>query len=121
MHNVPEFLEIDLSRMLENPKCAVHIATKEDAPLVLFNARRQFKDFVIGSWPEDGYWSNYQENTAYTLFYRNSDEPQRLSYGSLPWFRENGYEILEINDLLASPIDIEESDLPVDELFGVMV
>ena len=119
MHNVPEFLEIDLSRMLENPKCAVHIATKDDAPLVLFNARRQFGDRVI-NWPEDGYWFDYKENTAYTLFYIDSTKPQRLSYGRLPWFRENGYEILEINDLITSSIDIEESDLPVDELFGVM-
>lgn len=120
MHDIPEYLEIDLSRMLENPKCAIRVASKDDALLILFNARRQFKDFVIGRWPEDGYWSNYQENTAYTLFYRDSDKPQRLSYGRLPWFREHGYEILEINDLIASSIDIEESDLSVDELFGVM-
>ena len=119
MEKTPKFVEIDLSRMLERPKCAIHIATKEDAHLVLFNARRQFGDRVI-NWPEDGYWFDYQENTAYTLFYRDSAKPERLSYGRLPWFRKNGYEILEIYDLLASSIDIEESDLPVDELFGVM-
>ena len=120
MVSKPKFMEIDLSRMLENPKCAIHIPTQKDAHIVLYNARQQFPD-LVKSFDAHGYWIVYEESTAYTLFYREDKKPTTLSYSNVAWFLDNGYEVIELSDLVGISVDIDESDHSIEELIGVIV
>ena len=40
-----------------------------------------------------------------------------MTYADVPWFRENGYEIVEFDDLRRLP-DIDESDMSISFLVG---
>lgn len=113
------FPAVDLSRMLEKPKCAIHVASLEEAKIVIANAKNQFPDRVK-RWDIEAknFWNAHRENTGYTLFYEGYDEPSTMSYTYISWFKDNGYEIVEFGELLGATVDIEESDQPVDILFG---
>ena len=109
---------VDLGRMLEQPKCAIHISSVEEANTVIYNAKKQFPDRVR-SWSvaRDGYWGRYKDQTAYTLFDCDCEEPSSMTFASVPFFTKYGYEILELYEL-ENCCDIEESELPVESLIG---
>lgn len=114
--------EIDLSRMLEHPRCAVRVTTQEQANAIIYNAQRQFPERISNSWDTaNNYWSRYKEKTTYTLFYEGDNEPTMLSYGDVTWSQVNNYIIFEYEDLLSMTVEIIESDYPVNILLGVSV
>lgn len=112
------FPTVDLSRMLENPPCVIHVASLKEAKTVIFNAKNQFPERVKNWDIERTHWGTYEENTGYTMFFEGDDEPTLMSFASIPWFEESGYEVIEFSELLGPTIDIEESDQPVAVLFG---
>lgn len=86
--------------------------------LFLANAKRQFPDRVKRWAEDDGYWQCYKEETAYTFFYEGDKYPTTMSFSSVPWFVDHGYEVIELSDLLYACKDIEESDFSVKDLIG---
>lgn len=108
--------ELDLSRMFELPKCAVRCRTREDAKALVANFDTQYPGMADYFDPENPDW-DYGDETAYTLFYSDEDEPTSLSRTDFGWFEEEGYEVIEFSELL-NTTEIEESDMPIESLFG---
>ena len=109
--------ELDLSRMFELPKCVVRVRTLEDAKTLIANFRKQYPGKSDYFDMADPGWGEYGEDTAYTLFYSDEDEPTELSRTDYEWFVEDGYELIELSELL-NTTEIEESDMPIESLFG---
>ena len=116
---VTEFIELDLSRMLADPRCAIHVSTLEEAQLVILNAKNQFPERVK-NWNAvtNNHWKVYDEETGYTMFYEDDDKPTTMSYADIPWFKENGYQIVEFSELIEAVAEIDESEQPISLLFG---
>ena len=115
----PEFIELDLTRMIENPRCAIRVSTLAEAQLVILNAKHQFPERVK-NWNAEtnNHWNVYEELTGFTLFYEDEDEPSTMSYADVPWFEANGYQIVEFNELVGAVSEISESEQPMSLLFG---
>lgn len=111
------FVYADLSRMLELPKCAVLIRTEAEASAFFHNSIQQIAKYVYWNFADVlDLWNIYKEKTGFTLF-TSYDGPELASYCYEGWFRDNGYEIIEFSDL-CNIADIDESDQPIDVLFG---
>ena len=110
--------EIDLSRMLDEPRCAIHVASKEQADTIVHNARIQFPNRVKNWSYDNNIWGVYEENTAFTLFYEGEDSPSNMSYADVPWFLEHGYVVVEFDELVKESADITESDQSIGILIG---
>ena len=111
-------LDIDISRMFECPACAVHVSTEEEAIAIICAAQEICPERVRAWSAESNNWDRYREQTAFTFFDESYDEePDNLAYADVPWFRENGYEIVEFSDLRRIP-DIDESDMSINFLVG---
>lgn len=114
MKNIPE---IDLSRMLELPKCAVICRNIEELEIFYANATQQLGEYLYWDFDDAlGLWNNYEDKTGFTLF-AGSDSPSSMSYCNEEWFRGNGYEIIELSDIAYIP-DIRESEATLDTLFS---
>ena len=111
-------LEIDISRLLECPACAVHLRTEEEAIAIIRAAKNLYPERVRAWDVESNNWSDYRDQTAFTFFDEPyHEEPNNMTYADVPWFRENGYEIVEFSDLRLIP-DIDESDMSISFLVG---
>ena len=111
-------LDIDISRMFECPACAVHVSTEEEAIAIIRAAQAICPERVRAWSAESNNWNDYREQTAFTFFNEDYDtEPDNMTYADVPWFRENGYEIVEFEDLRRLP-DIDESDMSINFLVG---
>lgn len=108
---------IDLSRMFEHPKCAVRCRTLEEARTLIYNFHQQYPRKADYFDLDDPGWDNHGSETAYTLFYSDDDKPTTLSRTECGWFEDEGYEVVEFTEL-ANPVEIEESDMPLEALFG---
>ena len=109
----------DLSRMAEAPKCAVMCRTPEEAEALFHNFQQQFPEF-IKHWDLDdimNLWGYNDSKTGFTMITSYDNTPEHISYCDEPWFRGEGYEIVEFADLV-NVVDIEEGDKPLDFLFG---
>lgn len=111
--------ELDLSRMFELPRCAVRVRTPEDAETLIANFRNQYPGKAKYFRMDDTGWDEYEEDTAYTLYYPDEDDHGTLSRTEYDWFEEQGYEIIEFSALLDTA-EIEESDMPLESLFGAI-
>lgn len=119
--DVNQYPHIDLNKMFEIPGCAVRVPTEYDAETIIANFIRQYPDnreFQL----RDTYWDNHREDTAYTIWdtFDGEDMSPRIStigYADAPWFMENGYTIIEFDELAQIP-DLEEGDLPLEFLMG---
>ena len=109
---------IDLSRMMERPKCAVLCRSVEELELFYSAAESELSEYL--HW-DCGFihtlWNEYKENTGFTLFESNNDGPYSMTYCYEAWFRDRGYELIEFSDLCNIP-DIDESEVSLDVLFG---
>lgn len=108
--------EINLSRMFELPKCAVHCSTLEDARLLVRAMKEKHPEMARGFNDADCGWEN--KNTCYTLFYERSRRAERLSRTNIEWFHRKGYEVIELDELIVNIVDIDESEASLDVLFG---
>lgn len=107
---------VDLSRMLELPKCAVMVRSVDELENFFANAQKQISKYLY--WDFDdilGLWKQYQDATGFTLF-TSYDTPDSMSYCWETWFYDNGYEVIEFSELCNLP-DIEESEMSLDMLF----
>lgn len=113
MKSIPE---IDLSRMLESPKCAVICRSLEEVEIFYINASKQLSAYI--PWDFDDIqmlWSTYKGNTGFTLFV-SRNEPESVSYCNEGWFKAEGYELIELSDITPF-LEIMESELSFDILF----
>ena len=111
------YQRVDLYRMVQRPRCAVMCRTAGDTVTFFYNVIEQFPNFVV--WDLNNIlnvWNNYQEKTGFTLML-SDDEPTSISYCGEEWFRNSGYEIIEF-EVLANPVELEESEMPVDVLLN---
>lgn len=109
---------VDVSRMLEYPKCAIHCKTEDEADALIFNMRSQHPSHASNFKGNNG-WSANGPNTAYTLFYSGDKVPTNLSRTNIRWFRENGYEVIPFSELSVEQAEMEESDMPLISLLGL--
>ena len=115
MKDIPE---IDLSRMLELPKCAVICRSVEELELFHEFASKQLAEHMYWDFKFiHRIWDDYEENTGFTLFDGDGSGPHSMTYCYEAWFRDHGYEIIEFSDLCNIP-DIQESEASLDTLFG---
>lgn len=109
--------EVDLSRMIDLPRCAVMCRNKEELESFYEVAKHQLSRFMHWDFEEiTGLWNVYDEQTGFTLF--DTDRRRSfMSYCDEEWFRRKGYEIVEFSDI-AYVVEIEESETPLESLFG---
>lgn len=111
-------LEVDISRLLEFPACAVQVRTEEEAIAIIRAAKNLCPERVVAWDVESNNWESYREETAFTFFdYAGHYEPDNMTYADVPWFRESGYEIVAFDELYRVP-DIDESDISINFLVG---
>ena len=108
---------VDLSRMLEHPKCAIQVSTEDEAKWFLQNAKEQFPERTA-NWVSHNNYGVHKERTCYTLFYSGDTKPTNLSYAHDQWFIENGYVVIQLSELAGCMTEIEESDTPLSVLLG---
>lgn len=70
--------EINLSRMFELPKCAVHCSTLEDARLLVRAMKEQHLEMARAFNDTDCGWES--KNTCYTLFYERKSMLKSIFY-----------------------------------------
>lgn len=109
---------VDLSRMFEKPRCAIHCPTEEEANILLHNIKEQFQDKFKRWDVEDNRWDTYKENTGYTMFFSADTDPTSLSFYYLDWYKTNNYEIVEFSEL-SNPVEIAESEMPIESILGL--
>ena len=117
--DVNQYPHIDLAKMFEIQGCAVRLPTEYDAETVIANFIRQYPD--KGEYRlNDTYWNHYQEETAYSIWDCGSDDLMRLSslgYADAPWFKKNGYTVIEFEDLAPIP-ELEDGGMPIEFLLN---
>lgn len=107
---------VDLSRMLQLPRCAIHCETPEEAESLLYNAKGQFPEWVEGWGLDETNWGAYCEYTCYTLFYENSELLHNMTFCFTEYFEKNNYEIVDFSEL--SGLDLDDGGLPLEFLLG---
>lgn len=109
---------IDLTRLTQQPKCAVLCATREESELLVRAVHLQMPQYTKLWGGSDvlnrGRW---KEKTAYTLFI--DETPERLLYGREQYFLEQGYEVLTLDQLAAVAQDLPETNMPIEMLLGL--
>lgn len=106
----------DLSALLHNP-IAIRCATAEEAMELVTAFTKQFPDRISGVSVEDTYWDEYEEDTAYAAYDNDYERPMYLGYSEDYWWKDEGYHIIQFEELC--PIsEIDESDQPVEFLLS---
>lgn len=112
---------VDLSMMLQSPKCAVICRDIEELSIFFLNAQNQLPEHLYWNYDEiKDLWGCYGDNTGFTTYSYEGVVPGPITYCNEGWFVSEGYAIIELSDLL-NTTDIEESDQPVSALFGGIV
>ena len=106
---------LDISRMLELPRCAVRCSSEDEARALIYNIRKQFPDMATHWTIDENHWNEYKMDTCYTLFYSGMTRPQGLCFYYIEWYLKNNYEIVEFADL-CNQVEIEESEMSIDVL-----
>lgn len=118
--DVTKYPNIDLSKMFDIPGCAVRVPTKYAAETVIANFMTQYPNEVRYHMSNTN-WDDYMSDTAYSLWSAFRDNyPMRitsLGFSDVQWFKENGYTVIEFEELMVLP-DLEEGDLPLEFLIS---
>ena len=112
-----EFPQLDFTALL-NPDhdFAVHCSSDEQALHFLREVRRQYPK---NSWThEDTRWHDDGNGIAYSPYLNRG---KRMTWDSVNHYADKGFVILEFEELCPEEIDIEESEISVDTLFGGVV
>lgn len=117
-----EHPEVDLSPLLvPGIKFAVRCETEEEAIQFATAVTEQFpgkKTYIRPSnvrWMDDN--SGIDGGRAYFPDL-NEVEHEPMMYGNVQWAIDNGYTIVYFGDMIITT-QLEESDMPLDMLFGV--
>lgn len=117
------FPELDLSRLLGEGMYAVH-CKDEDEAAALINALIQEYPEKCNGWDVDQpNWNcEYEENEGSMAYYPdiNDAEHEELLHGSVDWGVENGYTVIEFEDLLGFDEMMEIGDMSIEDLLGIM-
>lgn len=113
---------LNLSIMFDRP-CAVHCAGYEQAEALVEAIRATYPE-KAGPWEniDDYNWYSYESETCYTLHnddYNGGLVVDRLYYCYKSYYEENGYEIVEFDELLLDDVELQESDMPLEEFLGI--
>lgn len=116
---------LDLSIMLDRP-CAVLLNSPDKAE-ALYTAINELHPELTTVWEQnrdtDNYnWHYYKEDTCYTLYDADYDGNlvlDKLYYSPRDYYEEEGYEIVEFEELLGEESELEESDMPLEEFLGI--
>lgn len=94
---------------ITNERTAVHCSTEEEAMELFKYLDSQGRKWSSGdSYLIGKHLQVYGKNTCYDIF-----EGQ---FANLHWYKENGYEVYEFSDVLATDLD-PEITINYDELF----
>lgn len=105
--------DLNLEPLLGDRRYAVHCSTIEEAKHFVNQIKKQYPSKARGwnygqtSWQED-------EEMCYAPYLNESNT---LVWCNKGYYEENNYTIFEFTDLLPE-VDIEESELSIDDLFG---
>ena len=106
----------DLSALLHHP-IAICCATSAEAMELVTAFTEQFPDRISGVSVEDTYWDEYEEDTAYAAYDSDYERPMSLGYSDECWWRDEGYHIIQFEEL-RQVAEIDESDVPISFLVG---
>ena len=108
---------IDLTRLTQQPKCAVLCATREESELLVRAVHRQLPQYTKLWGGVSNLNRGYKDKTSYTLF--RDETPEQLLYGREQFFLEHGYEVLTLDQLASAAQDLREANMPIEMLLGL--
>ena len=114
MSNHCEF--VDLSRLIEAPKCAVFFQTVEEVECFYHNCEKQLGDYCL-FWALEDLVDRWENDNSAGFTFMTGSEPEDMTWSTRDWFEEEGYEIIEFYDLI-NPVEIEESEMSLDVLLS---
>lgn len=114
MSNHCEF--VDLSRLIEAPKCAVFFQTVEEVECFYHNCEKQLGDYCL-FWVLEDLVDRWENDNSAGFTFMTGSEPEDMTWSTRDWFEEEGYEIIEFYDLI-NPVEIEESEMSLDVLLS---
>ena len=89
---------ITLKKLLERAKTekiAIHTPTKEQAITLMKALDKKSYRWNSGKKPKnEAYYENYEKRTCYDI-----EKNNEVCYGSLEWYEENDYTIIEFKDI----------------------
>lgn len=116
-----EHPEVDLSPLLvPGIKFAVRCETQKEAIQFITAVREQFPDKETYVLPNNTKWNedNYGNHGGRAYFPDlNNEEGEPLMHGDVEFANSYGFTLVYFEDLLVKT-QIEESDMPLDVLFG---
>ena len=83
LKNLKKITITDFKNNSYSKKMCIHCDTEEKAKILYENIKRSFGSAVI-------HWNDYKETTCYTAY----------GYGSIEYFKDNGYKIYEFEDII---------------------
>ena len=107
---------VDLSRLIEAPRCAVFFQTVEEVECFYYNCESQLGDYCL-FWALEDMTDRWENDNSAGFTFMTGSEPEDMTWSGKDWFIEEGYEIIEFSDL-ANPVEIAESDQPISLLIG---
>lgn len=116
-----EYPEVDLSPLLApDIKFAVRCETHEEAIQFIKAVKEHFPNKDTHIYPNDTKWNedNYGNHGGRAYFPDlNNAENEPFMHGDVEFANNYGYTLIYFRDLLVKT-QIEESDIPLDMLFG---
>lgn len=114
-------VKIDVEFMLNTPGTALHCANEEEAKQFLHYLKSSHPE-LCKDWEESETRINscYGDGIGYTFCWKNGNGEwikDTLMFGSISDIRDDGYDVLELWELMSIK-ELEESDQPIDILFG---
>lgn len=110
------YMFVDLSRLIEAPRCAVFFQTVEEVECFYHNCEKQLSDYCL-FWVLEDLVDRWENDNSAGFTFMTGTTPEDMTWSSRPWFEEEGFEIIEFSNL-ANPIEIEESEMPLDVLIA---
>lgn len=112
--SVTAYPQLDFSQLLDpSSKYAVHCSTREQALHFIKEVRRQYPDHA---WSHENTRFSEKNGVAYSPYLNIANT--KMTYSSVNHYIDNGFIVLGFEDLLPDETEINESDSPIESLFG---
>lgn len=111
-------VEIDVEYLLNNPGSAVRCETIDEAKRFISYMKEHYPD-LCENWHTNEPRFRNDRGVGYTFYWRDGNDDWRrslLMYGSIRDLRMDDYTIIGFWEL--STKELEESDQPIDIIFG---
>lgn len=117
------FPELDLSILLGDGLYAVHCRNEEEAAAFVHAMIREYPDKCVG-WDEDHVrWDvDYDKYGGGMAYYPdiNYAEGDDLMHGSVNYGLENGFEMIEFDELIGIEDMMDVGDMSIEELLEII-